>query len=222
MLIKVFRNALIAGIIMVLLVPGISCSKKIDITRVTLPFIGGPAIELKVRDFDAKGQSVNIIKDIPVSHAALILIDVWAGKPHTEDNISTKILPLINAARERQILIVHSLNGGQINEKIDRGENGAIIRSSIMLNVREDSIEEASKLYKELRATLDQSVPEKAVKKKEESNAPKCQKCGKDMVLRQNKKKGNFFWGCNFPICQATLPYLEENQKEEVLETIQA
>ena len=119
MLIKVFRNALIAGIIMVLLVPGISCSKKIDITRVTLPFIGGPAIELKVRDFDAKGQSVNIIKDIPVSHAALILIDVWAGKPHTEDNINTKILPLINAARKSQILIVHSLNSGQINEKIE-------------------------------------------------------------------------------------------------------
>jgi len=108
----------------------------------------------------------------------------------------------------------------QINEKIDRGENGVVIRSSMMLNVREDNVEAASKLYKELRATLDQGVSEKAVEKKEESGGPKCGKCGRTMVLRQNKKKGNMFWGCNFPVCPETLPYYPE-EKQQVLETVE-
>jgi len=104
----------------------------------------------------------------------------------------------------------------QINEKIDRGENGIVIRSSMMLNVREDTVEAACELYKKLRTTLDQNIPEK----KEISDAPKCGKCGRTMVLRQNKKKGNLFWGCNFPICPETLPYYPE-EKQEALETVQ-
>ena len=109
----------------------------------------------------------------------------------------------------------------QINEKIDRGENGAVIRKSLMLNVREDDVKTACELYKELKATLDQGTPEKAIEIKEDSEGPKCEKCNGKMVLRQNGKKGNFFWGCSsFPACSETKPYFSE-EKNETLETVQ-
>ncbi len=108
----------------------------------------------------------------------------------------------------------------QINEKIDRGENGAVIRKSLMLNVREDDVKTACELYKELKAILDQGTPEKTAERKEDSEGPKCEKCGRNMVLRQNGKKGNFFWGCNFPVCPETLPYYPK-EKQEALETVE-
>ena len=113
----------------------------------------------------------------------------------------------------------------QLNETIDRAENGQVLRRSLMINIREESIEKAWKLYKELKKKIDgkerQSKNDKQEKgeKESEENIPVCPECGIQMLPKQNSKKGNWFWGCpNFPACKQTRPY--DKEKELKLEDI--
>ncbi|MEM3485864.1 MAG: hypothetical protein QXI12_09610 [Candidatus Methanomethyliaceae archaeon] len=90
-------------------------------------------IALKVRDFqqavdpagfdtEQDGREVYQVEEIPLSQLALILIDVWADHPNDgwkereEININVALVPLLRAAREHGILIVHSPHGRSIHE----------------------------------------------------------------------------------------------------------
>lgn len=59
--------------------------------------------------------------EIPISELALILIDVWADHPvkgwveRADENIRTKLLPLVQAAREHGVLVVHCPHGRSTN-----------------------------------------------------------------------------------------------------------
>jgi nicotinamidase-related amidase len=54
----------------------------------------------------------------------LILMDIWAGQPNDEHrermeaNIRSRLLPLVSAAREHGILIVHSPHGRAIHDMV--------------------------------------------------------------------------------------------------------
>ena len=59
--------------------------------------------------------------ELPISELALILIDVWADHPvkgwveRADENIRTKLLPLVQAAREHGVLVVHCPHGRSTN-----------------------------------------------------------------------------------------------------------
>ena len=55
--------------------------------------------------------------ELPISELALVLIDVWADHPvkgwaeRADENMRTKLLPLVQAAREHGVLVVHCPHG---------------------------------------------------------------------------------------------------------------
>jgi hypothetical protein len=110
----------------------------------------------------------------------------------------------------------NSYNKVQVNETIEKASDGTLIKRSLMLNIRADSVEEATELYRELKKRLNSKVetPKKKAKKEEAKN-PVCE-CGAPMVLRMNGK-GEKFWGCSaFPICRKTKPYQEQSRSVNV------
>lgn len=94
--------------------------------RVTRP--GSGLVTLRVRSFqhvdgakrpgtERDGQHIFRTLEFPISELALVLIDVWASHPNegfaerADENIRTKLLPLVAAAREHGVLIVHCPHG---------------------------------------------------------------------------------------------------------------
>ena len=55
--------------------------------------------------------------ELPISELALVLIDVWADHPvkgwaeRADENMRTKLLPLVQAAREHGVLVIHCPHG---------------------------------------------------------------------------------------------------------------
>ena len=110
----------------------------------------------------------------------------------------------------------------QINFTQDKTADGKIIKEGIMINIREDSVQKAVSLYRELMQKLDgQEKPKKTKKEKEESNrkpegieTPTCE-CGNPMVLR-NGKFGAFYSCVTYPLCRLTKPFVSEEKKKKM------
>jgi len=115
----------IPGIIRRTVISSLTPTQKLHINKTKV-------ISLKVRDFhqsiddkgfdtERDGKYVEYEIHIPISEIALILIDVWADHPNDgwkerqKKNIREKLLPLIKAARESGMLIVHSPHGKSID-----------------------------------------------------------------------------------------------------------
>jgi len=108
------------------------------------------------------------------------------------------------------------INKIQINRTLDKDIQGNVIRQSLMVNIRTDNVEEAINLYKELKDRLNGNITStKTTNEETNGNIPICSTCGKQMILRKNKK-GENFWGCDFPRCRQTLPYETNSTKQEI------
>ncbi len=103
----------------------------------------------------------------------------------------------------------NGFNKVQINFSEDRATDGSLIKRSLLLNVRENSVEKAFEIYSALREKIEEKEDNSEKKvSQEKSEIPSCPKCGKPMILRQNGKKGDFFWGCStYPRCRGTKQY---------------
>jgi hypothetical protein len=102
------------------------------------------------------------------------------------------------------MLINNEFNKLQINETIEKDGNGNVYKRSLMFNIRSNSVEEAEKLYRQLKARLNGSVSHNGFKngKVVDDSAPVCE-CGRQMVPRQGVNGA--FYGCSgFPQCRRT------------------
>ena len=123
--------------------------------------------------------------------------------------------------------INNEFNKLQINERIDKDANGNVLRRSLMLNIRCNDVQEADKLYRELKTQLNGNMVAKngnsgAAVNAVNGDAPVCQ-CGKPMVLRKGRN-GDFYGCSNYPQCRKTKevnPLAEMIMAEAPLEEIQ-
>ena len=89
-----------------------------------------------------------------------------------------------------------------------------------MLNIREDSVQEAYRLYQELMRKIEgkeeklkkKTKKEETEKEPEGIKTPTCE-CGNPMVLR-NGKWGPFYSCSAYPICKLTKPFQEKKPEE--------
>jgi len=122
-------------------------------------------------------------------------------------------------------------NRVQINYSQDQAFDGRVIKQSIMLNIREDSVQKAYRLYQELMRKIEggketvekpkkkSKKEEKAKKEPEGIETPTCE-CGNPMVLK-NGKWGSF-WSCStYPLCRLTKPFVTPEEKKR-LESVPA
>lgn len=110
----------------------------------------------------------------------------------------------------------------QLNETINFSLDGKISGKSLMINIRNESPEKVWTLYQGLKRLIEgrEDVLNKKVNQ-EKSEVPSCPSCGKPMVLRQNGKKGDFFWGCvSYPFCRGTRQHQKEREEISVIEAL--
>jgi len=124
------------------------------------------------------------------------------------------------------MLINNEFNKVQVNETVDKDGNGNVIRRTLMINIRSNDVDEADRLYCQLKAKLNSKAAAGDKNKNagdyENGNVPTCQ-CGRPMVLRQGRT-GLFFYGCSgYPQCRLTREYNGSDGKEadEVIQDIQ-
>lgn len=106
----------------------------------------------------------------------------------------------------------------QINFTQDKTADGKVIKEGIMINIREDSVQEAYKLYQELLRKIEgrEEQPKKKAKKEKADvkkepkgiETPTCE-CGSPRILR-NGKWGAFYSCSTYPLCKITRPYKED------------
>lgn len=120
----------------------------------------------------------------------------------------------------------------QINSTLDMDSTGRIIKRSLMLNIREDDVKTACKLYQELKRKIEgeEKKPEKKAKnnpgekekqtkKEQKKNNPGiCPKCDAPLVEKQgisskNGKPYHFFSCSAWPICDFSKPFISETEK---------
>ena len=114
----------------------------------------------------------------------------------------------------------------QINFSQDKTADGKVIKQSIMLNIREESVQKAYTLYQELMRRIEggketvekpkkKSKKEEEVKKEPEGiETPTCE-CGNPMVLKSGK--WGSFWSCStYPLCRLTKPFLTAKEKKQL------
>lgn len=94
----------------------------------------------------------------------------------------------------------------QINATIDKDTDDNIIKKGLMINIRSNSIQEATQLYRQLQAQLNGNGKEKT--------APTCE-CGKPMVIRQGQN-GRFYGCSNYPQCRHTQELNPASEEEPV------
>jgi hypothetical protein len=112
------------------------------------------------------------------------------------------------------MLINNEFNKLQINETIEKDGDGNVFKRSLMFNIRCNDVEEAEKLYQQLKAKFNGSTNAKAVTAAKDSNVQMCE-CGKPMVLRQGRS--GVFYGCSsFPRCRKTREAAETTAEEIV------
>ena len=92
-----------------------------------------------------------------------------------------------------------SINRIHINYSTDRASDGTIIRSSIMVNIYEQDVESAVKLYKELKEQLtaiDIDKDNNPLAIKEVLEFPECPDHRVKMLMRTRRSDGGIFFGC--------------------------
>jgi hypothetical protein len=114
--------------------------------------------------------------------------------------------------------INHDFNRIQINETIDKKPDGKVIRKSLMINIRADSVQEADKLYKDLKKVFNGNMTANNDKKKNKEEQL-CEKCGAPMVLRRGKN-GPFLGCITYPGCNFT-KQIDEIGEIPVIEKIE-
>lgn len=84
-----------------------------------------------------------------------------------------------------------------INYSTDKASDGTVIRSSIMVNIYEQDVENAVKLYREIKEQIElveksgnQQVP------KEVMAFPECPDHRVKMLMRTRRQDGGIFFGC--------------------------
>ncbi|OGZ66457.1 MAG: hypothetical protein A3C50_00135 [Candidatus Staskawiczbacteria bacterium RIFCSPHIGHO2_02_FULL_43_16] len=103
-------------------------------------------------------------------------------------------------------------NRVHVNYSVDRASDGTIIRSSIMVNLYEESVEGAVKLYREIKEQIE--VVEKSmggqVNPKEVMAFPECPDHKVKMLMRTRRADAGIFFGCphfGSSGCSKTLQY---------------
>lgn len=114
------------------------------------------------------------------------------------------------------MLINNEYNKLQINETIEKDANGNVYRKTLMLNIRCNSVEEADRLYRQLKAKFNGNRVSRSgngtMPNNGNSNVPTCE-CGRPMVLRNGKR--GIFYGCSgYPQCQVTREVSEATEAE--------
>ena len=126
------------------------------------------------------------------------------------------------------MLINNEFNKLQINEVIEKDANGNVFKRSLMLNIRCNDVEEADRLYRQLKAKFNGNTTAKngskngAAGNSGKGNTPMCE-CGRPMVLR-NGKNGAFYGCSGYPQCRKTretnelieMAMMEEAQFDEI------
>ncbi len=89
------------------------------------------------------------------------------------------------------------INRIHINYSTDRASDGTIIRSSIMVNLYEDSVEKAVDLYKQLKEQLTAIDKDSNPRvSREMLDFPECPDHKVKMFMRTRKSDGGIFFGC--------------------------
>jgi len=119
--------------------------------------------------------------------------------------------------KKGKIMVINNdYNKIQINEVVDKDANGQIIKQSLMLNIRCDDVDEALKLYRQLKAKFfSNPVSENPGNKNNNSKTVICE-CGKPMRLISGRN-GQFYGCTGFPECRKTKE-LKETEKVPVIE----
>ena len=81
-----------------------------------------------------------------------------------------------------------------INFSTEKASDGTIIRSSIMVNIHEDSVENAVKLYRELKEQLEGLNGQ--ISNKDIVGFPECPIHKIKMIMRTRRADGGVFFGC--------------------------
>ncbi len=104
----------------------------------------------------------------------------------------------------------NSDNKIHINYSTEKAFDGTIIRSSIMVNIYENDVEAAVKLYREIRKQLEDNLGNGQA---EVMDCPICPDHKVKMVLKSRRDGSGFFFGC--PMfsqgCKKTAPYPIQN-----------
>ncbi len=113
-------------------------------------------------------------------------------------------------------------NPVQLNETVERANDGTILRTNLMLNIRSESPEEAVSLYREVKEMLNGKFEQNESISIKRSEAPICPSCKIQMQLKSNSKNGNKFFGCpNWKPkgkgCNQTIPCVTEEETVEAL-----
>ncbi len=118
----------------------------------------------------------------------------------------------------------NGFNKVQINFSQDKTADGKVIKQSLMINIREDSVQKAYALYQELLRKIEngEEKPKKKIKKEKDEvekklegiETPTCE-CGSPMILR-NGKFGAFYSCASYPLCRLTKPFASEEKKKKI------
>lgn len=103
------------------------------------------------------------------------------------------------------MIIPEPYNKIQINYAIDKASDGTVVKTSLMVNIREDDVSRAVELYRDLKARLNGENGNSAAKGngnatkqngKENGNTPECPYHKIKMWIRSRKTDGAMFYGC--------------------------
>lgn len=113
------------------------------------------------------------------------------------------------------MIVPEPYNKIQINYSIDKASDGSVLKTSLMVNIREDEVSRAVQLYEELKTQLNgnghgnasangnngkSAVKENGNAKgqngKENGNTPECSRHHIKMWIRSRRSDGAMFYGC--------------------------
>jgi len=110
--------------------------------------------------------------------------------------------------------VINDFNKIQINKTIDKNPDGEVTRRSLMINIRADSVEEADKLYKDLKQVFNGNMTAKNEDNEKNDKNPVCPKCGNSLIIRKGKN-GEFLGCSSYPKCRFTKE-IDGNEPEVV------
>lgn len=115
---------------------------------------------------------------------------------------------MLPSGRILTTMIIPKINKIHINYSAEKASDGSTIRESIMVNIHEEDVVTAVKLYQELRERLEAN-PE-ATKAIKVQPFPECPVHKVKMLLRTKRTDNSAFFGCPFYAskgCQQTISH---------------